>query len=1729
MPILEIMEYFSPGGSTTMKKVLSAVCIFLAFVPALFAFGSKDTIETPAKSLESWLETVDVSGQKPGKYNILVTAEDLAGNQAFGGPYNMYIDPESDLPVTRATNPLQDMRVPGNLNIVGTCIDDDEVAYVELLLDDSTTPVRAQGKTFWSYYLDTNGLTEGPHTISVYGVDVNGVQGKPYKVRWHLDRNRPETSVSSPGMGALVSGKFSISGSVTDGNGIKALAYSLDGGKTFIDTSIKHDKDAGLWNFAFGIDTIGMKDGPSVCWFKATDGQGSQGIFTFLYFVDNTKPEVGFISPDPTEAVNGKFSVSGYASDVIGISSLTWKAGKDTGAFEVIKGNPYWVKEFDVTGMGSGSFDVEITAVDVAGNKTSAIRKIAINPALDVPSLTVLTPQNGEIVMGDVRLSGTAVDDDGIAAVWFSLNKAPPEEIATPGSFAQILAGLPAGGYQLELWPVDVFGTRGQSTFLSFASGGTPPIIEVEPLAAPYGELHPESGAELKAAIRADAGLRSLTWSLTGLPEQSVPIKEGTKDYPLVVKIRPDMPYGLLSFEVKAVDVHGREAQSIVPVYLTNLSIPRDEAPAAPAEALKAQVEVMVPAGGKNPPVPGLASIAIERVVGMDTPFENGMLLTLPGPAAPKAEQRGVEILVGIDSPLPVSAVTWKMADGEGAKASFKKVSDTRYEAILPFGALTRADWIPFGVEAALKDGTTLAASGLVCVVRPAPAAGIFDDERFAWGTARRNQSGSILLFDGVRASGLYNGKKDRFAKAAEFDKPVKGLSLSLEGNTVTVEGTADGEYPGVVISITDSQGQKFKTPPVTFVVDSGLPTLTVDTSARPYWLQNSLPVKGSANDSRGVSVVEYSLDRGASWEPFRGADFDSRIDVSAIPDGPVDLIIRATDRSGRTTEDWRVFMKDTTPPVAEAVFPAPGDVVNGETRIGFRASDAGRLVKAEYRAPGDRSAKDRTEYMPIELSSLTNTVVGTLEKPLSERMEFRFTDESGNSSSVTSWLFKVDAKADLPIVEIHLPAENDVIRKDFVISGVVYDDDEPAKVWYKIDNGAFTEVASQHSFSVPIALKSLTDNEHTITMYAEDIHGVRGEQVVRKIRVSLEEPKAAVQAPSFETTNRGVIDITGVASDKNGIAKVEVSLDNGNSFNLAEGTESWKYRFDTRVIQDGTHVVFIRVYDKYETTGLYSSLVNIDNTAPSLRLELPLDGSRTGETLFISGQTLDNIGLKQVRAKISNIDPKQPSIPAAYVDIPFDNEMIISRGLDIKQLQEGFYNIELRGFDHAGNVTRISRNFEVYRGKDRNRIEFLYPLNGEKQQGVFNVYGRVVSEEPVEGLLLLVDGENVASAELSPSGYYKFVVTPEMVADGTRSLVVNALVAGNKMIASEPHSVIYQAAGPWVAIDNLAMGDFAIDRPWLMGTAGYSFTEDEALALRSKETPKEERRRLEAKAVKQIDISFDNGKSFVKTESGKKWRYRIETGDLHEGYHFMVVRALMQNGEVAVTRSIVQIDKTAPTVRLISPGEGGRYNNELVFSGLSSDDVELESVMLALRPGDKSRYAVPAFIQGLYFDWHFWGATLYDIGVGLTFFDSNVKIQAQFGQFTAEQRAIFTTNKMRYGGNVFGVKMLANVAYFPMDYFFGPDFSWLSTTAAVGANFSVFSETQSGQPQILSAALIQIEFPRVTLPKRKTFKTFSMYTEAQFWFIPTDVDSAEVSIQSVLPHVTAGFRLNVF
>ena len=193
-----------------MKKITIYLLIMFSAFSLLYAGGSKDIDSVQMTNKESWHQSIDISGKKKGKYNVLIKAVDIAGNEGYVGPFNMYIDPNSDLPIVNISNPKTEAVVSGNLNVIGTCIDDDAVDYVELRIDDGENIYRAKGKEFWSYYINTENFEEGTHTIEAWGVDVNGVKGKSVKNSFYINRLSPITQIGNKSLGELVSGKITI-------------------------------------------------------------------------------------------------------------------------------------------------------------------------------------------------------------------------------------------------------------------------------------------------------------------------------------------------------------------------------------------------------------------------------------------------------------------------------------------------------------------------------------------------------------------------------------------------------------------------------------------------------------------------------------------------------------------------------------------------------------------------------------------------------------------------------------------------------------------------------------------------------------------------------------------------------------------------------------------------------------------------------------------------------------------------------------------------------------------------------------------------------------------------------------------------------------------------------------------------------------------------------------------------------------------------------------------------------------------------------------------------------------------------------------------------------------------------------------------------------------------------------------------------------------------------------
>ncbi|MFW5744407.1 MAG: hypothetical protein ACOC2D_14115, partial [Spirochaetota bacterium] len=329
-----------------------------------------------------------------------------------------------------------------------------------------------------------------------------------------------------------------------------------------------------------------------------------------------------------------------------------------------------------------------------------------------------------------------------------------------------------------------------------------------------------------------------------------------------------------------------------------------------------------------------------------------------------------------------------------------------------------------------------------------------------------------------------------------------------------------------------------------------------------------------------------------------------------------------------------------------------------------------------------------------------------------------------------------------------------------------------------------------------------------------------------------------------------------------------------------------------------------------------------------------------------------------------------------------------------------------------------------------------------------------------------------------------------------------------------------------WVAVDGPAFLSFVRDRPFVSGRAGYELVvpqpDPEAGDRANARGEREFRSRHE---VESVEVSLDNGRTFESARGTSEWEYRLETTQLTDGQHNMVVRARFANGESAVVRHSLVVDEQSPTVRLLEPQERDTFDESVRIVGVTTDEQPLEDVSVVLREGDKARYELPSFVQGLYLDAHVLGATVFDVGAGLTFFDNNVRLQGQIGM---TPRPGPGEPPQRFSGLVLGTKLLANVASFPASFLLGPDYNWLSAALAIGANFSYFTMSENeiaftDEGLVLAGMVAQLEFPIVTLADLAVFNTYSLYTEAQLWFISSDVEAGTAFRMSF------GIRADVF
>jgi hypothetical protein len=1001
----------------------------------------------------------------------------------------------------------------------------------------------------------------------------------------------------------------------------------------------------------------------------------------------------------------------------------------------------------------------------------------------------------------------------------------------------------------------------------------------------------------------------------------------------------------------------------------------------------------------------------------------------------------------------------------------------------------------------------------------------------------------SLELLGMKNGLGLLRRKRDG---SFEFEIPVK------------IREIADGAKVYHVRAI-DTTGAT-STKPFMFFVKSEVPTLEIYTPMPGETVADTFVLSGKAYSKVGVERLSFEWGKMKGTIQVRPGDPYWSAPLKVDKDSPRNIKLTLKDKAGKTVrvthslDDLRKQGDIDTPHQTNIQFitPAKNEIVRGSTTvIGFIEHPV-PISHVSFSLNGwvfeeipyvSRQGKTWFSYL-CDFADLNET---------KGKLSFRIIDANGAVfNSAPEYAIGVEGPA--PTIILNTPLNDEVISSAFEISGFASGSKgvqsvhwrflgpkmesitkgeagktarEAAQAFMANPNVPFEEKSIKQNFTIPIDFTMITDGEYVCEVYVMDRDEVKSDTISRTIKVSTAAPVTKMLTPPITRYNSHVILARGVSSDANGIERIRVSMDSGLTWQNAtvkdDGT--WEIPLNTAIYTDRVYSAYIIAEDQCGIISFSNAMINIDNNAPKVVITSPKSGQYVGTDMPIIGRIADNIELKSLNFQVSSVVN-----PEKRLTVDITPQPVIFETFSFATFTAGEYLLRVVSRDLADNETVVSRKV-FYDPNDIDAQVAIYsPLPGEEHTGPVYVAGLVKGTRMPETVQLMMDGKEFQELKVDRFGVFRYDLSEEeMSTQGPHKFYAYFKTEKGRTIASANHTVYYAHYGPILLIDSHRDGDVITNRPWLRGRAMFT-------------TPPHPEGRAYTRAeisqysVTKVEVSYDNGRTFKQALGKGDWKWRLEPLDLPPGTQPVVVRAKFENGEEAVRRVLLFMDPDPPQVEAVSPAEKSVHRDELKVFGGADDNFELTDINVSLRPYDKFWYSVPYVIRGLYFDVKTLGATYFDVGAGLSFFNNNVRIQWQYGIAPPLGAYSVLEDGGRYVGNVMGLKLVANIYTLPFDWLF-KDRDWIfyKMNIGVGANFSWFEMDDWRTSLYMGAVLAQIDLASVDFkhiyPKWKYFHVMSLYMQPECWFASTDAltDGLGHVVPKTIWRVCIGLRFNVF
>ena len=395
--------------------------------------------------------------ENKSKLPLKIKAVDEAGNEAIE-EIDPIVNQESDKPSFTPSN-LDDLANesaagwtegnPNNVfnssnsNMIFTLSDDDSVKEYWVKIDNNEFVKVADvnsAQQIVTYSVKDIGY--GRHTITFRVKDsnckedlstTNNFVEKTYY--FAIDDEAPNLTVKNAN-NQYVGDSFTISGTVTDANGIDKIEISSNENTEKIDYD--GTKQTEEFSYIFNVPQIMDPEVKDIITITAYDSIGNRKEVQLTYLVDKTSPELSiqggtsaYVDADyPSLRIAGTATdgdLGGNDNGISGIDQVRLKIGSSITSVDdaesvlavgkIENGVMSWSSSVDFTDKDAGSYSIYIQAFDHAGN-VSDEETLTVYVDDDVPQLSDNYTDNFVgVYNGDFVIEGTATDASGVKSV----------------------------------------------------------------------------------------------------------------------------------------------------------------------------------------------------------------------------------------------------------------------------------------------------------------------------------------------------------------------------------------------------------------------------------------------------------------------------------------------------------------------------------------------------------------------------------------------------------------------------------------------------------------------------------------------------------------------------------------------------------------------------------------------------------------------------------------------------------------------------------------------------------------------------------------------------------------------------------------------------------------------------------------------------------------------------------------------------------------------------------------------------------------------------------------------------------------------------------------------------------------------------------------------------------------------------------------------------------------